>query len=450
MKLRQKFIILAIAPLIMAFLAIALAVRYQAGLLAKQQRLSVENAYLSGKKAELTHYVVLATHSIAHLYETGRQDVAAQEEAKAILAKLDYGDDGYFFVYDLQGNNLMHPRQPDLVGRNLWNLRDANGNATIQRLITQAKAGGGYVQYLWRKPSSGKIVPKLGYVVTLDRWGWMLGTGIYLDDVDTAVARIDGQISGNIQSTMLWIAGIAIASALIIGLCGLALNISEYRVADAKLRVLAQRVVRSQEEERARLSRDLHDGISQWLVSIKLQVESGIAKMVDSSRLEVARDSFNRAAAQLNDVLGEVRRISHDLRPTLLDDLGLAPALDHLIREFSDRSGIVTKFEAAGNVDGLPAVANTVLFRIAQESLTNITRHAQASHVTVELTGDALGVRLIITDNGSGFDVAKVAQSPNRGIGLRNMHERLEAVNGRLQLHSSSEGTRVIATLWIT
>ena len=448
MKLRQKIIVLAIAPLIVALIAIALAVRHQATILAQQQRASVEAAYLASKEAELKHYVSLATRSIAHLYDSGRDDEATKNEAKAILATLDYGDDGYFFLYNLEGRNLMHPRQPQLVGRDLWELRDASGNPTIQRLIAQAKAGGGYVRYVWEKPSSGKIAPKLGYVVKLDRWGWMLGTGIYLDDVDAALARIDTQISGNIRNTMLWIAAIAIASVLVIALSGLALNISEYRVADAKLRVLAQRVVRSQEEERARLSRDLHDGISQWLVSIKLQVESGIAKLVaQSNRPEVARASFDRAANQLNDVLGEVRRISHDLRPALLDDLGLAAALDHLTREFSESTGLATEFESEGALDGLTDVANTVLFRIAQETLTNIKRHANASMVRVRLEGDKTSVTLVVSDDGIGFDVAGIAQHPKRGIGLRNMHERVNAIGGKLELASSAEGTQVTATL---
>jgi two-component system NarL family sensor kinase len=262
------------------------------------------------------------------------------------------------------------------------------------------------------------------------------------------MARIDSQISSNIQNTMLLIAAIAIASSVIIALSGLALNISEYRVADAKLKVLAQRVVRSQEEERARLSRDLHDGISQWLVSIKLQVESGIAKLSSAATPpDVARKSFDRAAGQLNDVLGEVRRISHDLRPALLDDLGLAAALDHLSREFSEHTGIAVKFASDGNFDGLPDVSNTVLFRIAQEALTNIKRHANANAVQIRLVGDKVSVQLTIADDGVGFDVAGIAQHPKRGIGLRNMHERVEAVGGKLQLLSSPEGTQVIATL---
>lgn len=448
MRLRQKIIVLAIAPLIFALLAIALAVRYQAGLLAQQQRASVEAAYLASKEAELQHYVSLATHSIAHLYESGRNDEEALNEAKAILAKLEYGDDGYYFLYNLEGKNLMHPRQPQLVGRNLWELRDPKGSPTIQRLIAQANAGGGYVRYLWEKPSSQKVVLKLGYVIKLERWGWMLGTGIYLDDVDAAIAKIDTQISGNIENTMLWIAGIAIASVLIIALSGLALNISEYRVADAKLRVLAQRVVRSQEDERARLSRDLHDGISQWLVSIKLQVESGIAKLIaNASQPDLARASFDRAAIQLNDVLAEVRRISHDLRPALLDDLGLGAALDHLTREFSEHTLIAASFAAKGSTEGLSDVANTVLFRIAQETLTNIKRHANASCVKLCLSADKTHVILSISDNGIGFNVASISQHPKRGIGLRNMHERAAAIGGTLKLTSSADGTQVTATL---
>ncbi|MBC7503036.1 MAG: cache domain-containing protein [Herminiimonas sp.] len=451
MKLRHKIILLAITPLILALCAIALAVRHQTNLLAQQQRTSVEAAYLASKEAELKHYVALGTRSIAHLYESGRNDAATLNEAKTILATLDYGDDGYFFIYDLHGTNLMHPRQPDLVGKNLWAMRDAKGNPTIQRLIERAQSGGGLERYMWEKPSTHKVAPKHGYVVMLENWGWMLGTGIYLDDVDAALTRIDAQSSGNIYSTMLWIAGIAIASALVIALSGLALNVSEYRVADAKLKVLAQRIVRTQEEERARLSRDLHDGISQWLVSIKLQVESGIAKLADypgrPPQTESAKASFDRAAGQLNDVLGEVRRISHDLRPAILDDLGLVAALDHLRHEFSESTSLVTYFETEGATEQLHDVGNTVLFRIAQEALTNIKRHANASEVKVSLLGDDKTIELVIEDNGIGFDVDGVAGHPKRGIGLRNMHERLEAVGGKLRLLSSGNGTRVVASL---
>ncbi|MET0322404.1 MAG: cache domain-containing protein, partial [Duganella sp.] len=275
MKLRQKVIFLAITPLILALCAIALAVQHQSALLAQQQRDTIQQAYLSSKEAELKHYVALAAHSISHLTNSGRNDAATRNEAKRILESLSYGDDGYFFLYDMQGNALMHPRQPELVGQNLFQMRDALGRPTIQNLLERARSGGGLERYMWVKPSTRKPVAKLGYVIALPQWGWMMGTGIYLDDVDRALARIDTQQSGNIHNTMLWIALIAIAAAFVVAGAGLALNVSEHRVADAKLKALAQRVVESQEEERARLSRDLHDGISQWLVSIKLQIEAG-------------------------------------------------------------------------------------------------------------------------------------------------------------------------------
>ncbi|WP_395406947.1 cache domain-containing protein [Pseudoduganella sp. UC29_106] len=445
MKLRHKFIFLAIAPLIVALCAIAIAVQYQARTLAMQQRATIQQAYLASKEAELKHYVALASHSISHLVKSGRNDRATLDEAKRILSTLSFGDDGYFFVYDMKGNSLMHPRQPELVGQNLFELRDEEGTPTIQRLLATAADGGGLVRYKWVKPSSHKSAPKLGYVMHIPEWGWMMGTGIYLDDVEAALATVDAQQRGNIRSTMLWIALIAIMGALIVGFSGMALNISEFRVADAKLKVLAQRVVESQEEERARLSRDLHDGISQWLVSIKLQIEAGIIRLSNPDQQDKAKAVFEHTAEQLNNVLGEVRRISHNLRPAILDDLGLAAALDHLSGEFQQHSGTPVTFHAEGCTDRLPDVANTVLFRIAQEALTNIERHAGATHIVIDLRGDERRVALRISDNGSGFDAEGIAGHPKRGIGLRNMMERMEAIGGQFAISSSPAGTVVEA-----
>jgi two-component system NarL family sensor kinase len=451
MRLRQKVIVLAVAPLIVALCTIALYVRQQAVTLAQQQRDTIQSAYLVSKEAELRHYVELATRSIAHLTRTGRSDPATQKEAKRILASLSYGGDGYFFVYDTRGNNLMHPRQPELVGTDMWEWRDSTGAPTIQRLIALASGGGGFLRYTWAKPSSKGPAPKLGYVVPIAHWGWVMGTGIYLDDVEAALEKVDAQQSRNIEETLLWMAGLATLAAVGVAGGGLALNISEGRVADAKLKALAQRVVESQEEERARLSRDLHDGISQALVSVKLQLEAGIIRIDgDAARREQARAGLERTVEQIKSVLGEVRRISHDLRPTLLDDMGLAPALDHLASEFGEHAGAPVRFRAAGALDtpdALPEMVGTVLFRIAQEALTNVERHAQASHIDMTLERVANTVSLSIADDGVGFDADSVAGHPKRGIGLRNMMERMEAIGGRLAIASSPGGTRVVASI---
>ncbi len=447
MKTRQRLIVIALLPLLLAFAAIALALRHQSNALSAQQHDTVEAAYRASKQTELRNYVKLGTQAIAALYDSGRNDQETQDKAMAILAKMEFGEDGYFFIYDLHGTNLMHPRLHNFVGNNYWELRDAQGNFAIQKLIAQAKAGGGFVQYSWPKPSLQREAPKLAYVVMLERWGWMLGSGIYLDDVDAALQKIDRQSERNIDGTMILLAGIAAACTLAIAFSGLFLNFSELRVADAKLKVLAQRVVQSQEEERARLSRDLHDGISQELMFVRLQVETGLEQLMEQ-RQAPAQTAFARAALQLNRIMGEVRRISHGLRPGMLDDLGLSVALRHLADEFGKDAGITVQVSIEGEVDKLPAVANTALFRIAQEAMTNIRRHAQASSVDIALKTVGKAVELVIADNGRGFDFASLQENPQRGIGLRNMHERAEAVGGNLDVASSpGNGTRIVVTV---
>ncbi|TDG21617.1 histidine kinase [Paraburkholderia silviterrae] len=384
---------------------------------------------------------------------------ARQRAALAVLQKLDFGPDGYFFVYDMHGRSLMHPREPGLVGQDLWNLRDPQGALTIQQLVSAASHGGGFVRYMWHRPSTGKLAPKLGYVVALPRWGWMIGTGIYLDDVDSALAHIDERASANIERTLQWLGIIALAGVGVFALGALVLNVSEYRSTDAKLKRLAQQVVQSQEQERARLSRELHDGISQMLVSAKLLLESALARFErGEARVPAAEASLSTGLARLSDTLREVRRISHALRPAMLDDLGLAAALEQLTRELAEESEMEIGFTQSGARSGggprtnmgaapLPDAVNTVLFRIAQEALTNIVKHAGARRAALTLEIAQNSVTLTIADNGRGFDVAHALADPRAGMGLRNMRERLEPLSGRLSL-SSKPGHTVVAA-WV-
>ncbi|WP_067066760.1 cache domain-containing protein [Roseateles chitosanitabidus] len=453
MRLRLKILLLAILPLVASLLLIAVAVRQQERALLEREHEAVQRAYMDARRDELRHYVELAVSTLQPLYERSNGGPAAEverdkREALRLLSSLDYGEDGYFFVYDLQGKVLMHSRQPELLGRDLWNLRDPQGRPTIQQLIGQAKAGGGYVDYLWRKPSSGEIAPKLGYVVAMDRWDWMLGTGLYLDGIRATLEQLDHEAQANIARTMWWIAAIAVFGVALISLCAVALNLSEHRQAEVKLRALAHQVVRSQEEERAHLSRDLHDGVSQTLVSTKLLMES--AQQAGTTTL------LPRALERLNDSLTEVRRLSHRLRPALLDTLGLPAALEHLAREFDEAGAVPVAMRMVGAPRELPELLNTVLFRVAQEALTNVAKHAGAARVEMTLSfepGDARGepggVLLRVLDDGEGFDADDAeGADPHQGIGLRNMRERMASVGGALDLQSSpGHGTQIEATV---
>jgi two-component system NarL family sensor kinase len=447
MRLKAKLLLVAALPLLVSLALIATAVMLQQRELAQREHALVEGGYLSARRAELRNYVQLAMSMVKPLVDAGGDRQAAQAQAMRLLESLDYGNDGYFFVYDMNGTVLMHPRQRDLVGKDLWTLRDAHGNATIQTLLARARAGGGYVEYMWRRPSTGQVAPKLGYVVEIPRWNWMVGTGLYRDDIDAATAQLDAQASTNIGQTLLWIAAIACGGVALISLSGVWLNLSEHRVADAKLQLLARKVVRFQEDERAHLARELHDGATQTMVSAKLLVESAIDQLERQDR--PSPPALERALAGLTQSLNEVRRISHRLRPAMLDELGLPAALELLAREANDDGGSTrVEVRVAGEAIALPEEVKTALFRVTQEALANVAKHARAQEVQVSLSFDADGVALDIRDDGRGFELERVQLDPNRGIGLRNMRERLESIGGSFEVRSApGAGTTLRAKL---
>ncbi|MEH6361442.1 MAG: ATP-binding protein, partial [Amylibacter sp.] len=143
-------------------------------------------------------------------------------------------------------------------------------------------------------------------------------------------------------------------------------------------------------------------------------------------------------------------RISRDLRPGALDDLGLGPALKALAEDFGTRTGIATKFSTVVFSNRLDDNAKIALYRIAQEAFTNIERHAGANLVEIDLRGHAQGATLRISDNGCGVGQSKTKQASTGGLGLRNMQERIEQLDGNLRVLSSKTGTVIEATVPLT
>ena len=113
------------------------------------------------------------------------------------ISNMRFGDNGYFYIYNYDGVNLMHPIKPHLTGKNLYNLKDKNGVLLIQELIKASQRGGGYVDFMWDKPSTNKLTKKLGYAIGIDKWKWMIGTGIYMDDVDKVVKEKELELDAN-------------------------------------------------------------------------------------------------------------------------------------------------------------------------------------------------------------------------------------------------------------
>ncbi|MEM6478938.1 MAG: histidine kinase, partial [Pseudomonadota bacterium] len=210
---------------------------------------------------------------------------------------------------------------------------------------------------------------------------------------------------------------------------------------------LTQRIFDTQEEERGRVARELQDGISQILVSVRYTVEAARRRLsLGDAR---AAENIDRGIDALGGAIQEVRRISRDLRPGVLDDLGLGPALKALMEDFGHRSGIKTRFSTVVFRNRLDDEAKIALYRVAQEALTNIERHAQATEVTLELEGNRRGAKMRISDNGKGLSQAS-GQDPRAGLGLRNMQERVEKLNGSLRILSSRKGTVIEANVPLT
>lgn len=445
MQLKYKIAALSILPLLLAVAVVCALVLFQNQRLGEQQAKLIESSILASKQAELKNYVEMALSTIAPLYDSKLDDEETKQKVLAALGRFSFGSDGYFFVYDRSGRNLMHPRQQELVGKDLWNMTDPNGLKVIQALMQSAETGTGFQRYAWQKPSTGQFAAKLAYVVMLERWGWMLGTGIYLEDVDQAILQVRKEVASGIHTTMLAIAGVALVAVLLVFASGLTLNVSERRLADRKLQLLTQRIVSLQEEERSRVSRELHDGISQLLVSIKFQFELASHELASGN--PHAQATLDRGTERLAGAIGEVRRISHDLHPSLLDTLGLSAAVGQLVAEFEQRSGLKMLYSnGLGENDPDDAVA-VALFRVLQEALANIERHAAAQSVQIRLDGDMASVRLRVRDDGVGFNPRHIDSNKGGGIGLRNIRERVEHFGGRFSLLSESGGTELDVTL---
>jgi signal transduction histidine kinase len=198
-----------------------------------------------------------------------------------------------------------------------------------------------------------------------------------------------------------------------------------------ELRTLSQKLVRAQEEERKSISRELHDQVGQMLTAIQMEFRNlGILREAPGREF----DEHLRGGQTLAErTLQAVRNMAMGLRPSMLDDLGLAPALQWQAREFTQRSGIPVKLEIDGELDDLPEGPRTCLYRVVQEALTNCARHAEAKEVRVALHGSSDRVLLTVQDDGKGFDPQA---RPNRGLGLIGIEERVREIGGRVSIFS--------------
>jgi len=211
------------------------------------------------------------------------------------------------------------------------------------------------------------------------------------------------------------------------------------------LRMLAGKLLTVQDEERRRISRDLHDDVNQRLGAIGLQLDS-LCHRLPESPAAVRRQirTIRRHVSELSD---DVRELAYRFHQTTVDDLGLVVALQRYINDFVKRTGIKARFAKPRSTAPIPLQLATCLYRIAQESLGNVSLHAKASQVTVELAVTPELLSLAVRDNGIGMDLEAIGKRIT-GLGLLSMQERARLVNGSVEWRSTvGGGTEVVARL---
>ncbi len=209
------------------------------------------------------------------------------------------------------------------------------------------------------------------------------------------------------------------------------------------LRALTQQLESVREDERTRIARELHDELGQTLTALKMETQSAITSVGTAPAQQPARVALESITSLADTTLDAVERIVSELRPAVLDGLGIAAAAEWLVGEFARRTAIRATCDCEEDCD-IDSHTATALFRILQEALTNVSRHAAASQVSVTLRSEAGSVVLTVTDNGRGIGATPMADPD--AFGLRGMNERLRSLHGALEIgRAPSGGTRLVA-----
>ena len=227
------------------------------------------------------------------------------------------------------------------------------------------------------------------------------------------------------------------------------LLLKQSRLMAEQLRRLSRQILSAQEEERRRISHDLHDEVGQVLTGINLHLAT-LKKEAATNTQDLTR-KITRTQRLVVKSLNIVHQFASQLRPAALDDLGLVPALHSYVKDFAKRTGLALHFTSftRGRMEQLDSAKRTVLYRVAQEALINVARHAQASQVNVSIRRLQGVIRMEVQDNGKSFEVQDVLSTrKNKGLGLLGMRERVEMVGGRFTVESvPGQGTTIRAEI---
>jgi two-component system NarL family sensor kinase len=442
MHFKTKIILLSVLPVLVMSVVLTALFVVNSKQLGDDNVADFTDKIVELRRSELKNYTQLALTAVKHIYTHAPVDASqAQAMAKQVFRDLRYGHNGYFFVYDYDGRNIVHPKQSYSEGQNLWHLRDTNGTYIIRSLVREAKsAEGGYTQYLWDKPPLNRQVEKLDFSLGLNKWGWMVGTGLYMDDVSVAIDSVEQTVKNNTYRIAMITIAVTLLVVVFMAVIAIRLTVSQGQLASRQLQKLARSSIQERELERIEVAAALNTGVANnvRLASKKLKqlvsdVGSGIDIKISSTALQ----------ASLNNTLRGVLGIANDLHPEILVKEGFYAATEELAHQLSEKSGIKINVTAVNIIERPPLTIETGCYRIVLEALENVVLHSSSNETSIRMRQSRDSLSITIQDNGLGFDPYAKSHNNNnrdRGVGLSDMQLQTELLNGSFTLFSS-EGT---------
>jgi len=294
---------------------------------------------------------------------------------------------------------------------------------------------------------TGREIDKLGFSTHLYTWRWMIGTGLYMDDVAGSIDVVQKQVVENSESAILLTVAIASVFTLMVSIVAIRFTVSQGKLANDKLQKLSRASLIGREKERLEVTSVLNSEILNGIGFVREKLKL-IAQRNQEKDAEVKKE-LATVLMGLNKIHDVVSGLSNKLRPEVLIDSGLYVATESLVNKVADESGINFSVATINTGERFNLNVEAVIYRIIEEAVTNVVLHSKAKNASVKLRPSRNALAVTIQDDGVGFDPYEVTNSAsNRGVGLSNIQLQMELLNGVFTLFSS-KGTGTIIKLAI-
>ncbi|GAA0680488.1 methyl-accepting chemotaxis protein [Marinobacterium maritimum] len=450
MKIRTKFLTLSIVPMMLVVLAVMLVVQWQLQQLEDKEVGTIRTEMLEARQQELQNYIDMAMGAIRPLQH--RLDMRYTEkiaQAKEVLNGMTFGEHGFIYGYDLDGNIVFHSGNADMIGKSVLALTDPDGKPFVRDIIDTALNGGGFVQFRWPREAGSEPSPHLTYSREIEVWGWVIATGFFIDDIDAEVARRETSIAHIVTQMMIWILASGLALALLVSAVNLLLSRRMLRPLQQTAQALLD-IAEGEGDLTRRLDVHSRDEVG--------DVARGFNGFVDKihqlvREVQGAVASLSRSTESMTEVVSQTQNDSRQQRE---DTARTATAIQEMVTAVQEvASSAALAAEAARQADSDALNGD----RVVAETIESITHLAEDVHRSAEVImrlgkdADAIGsVVSVISDiaeqtNLLALNAAiEAARAGDQGRGFSVVADEVRTLASRTQ-QSTEEIQRMIERL---